>query len=112
MRDRTWKFCPERSCHVGVGDLHTGREGQGADIAELPRRRRAQRHREVHAAADGEGGRGLADAATADRGVHVHVHQVQQPVRGVHDQEERQHHAGVRVPAQGRARHERVLQGD
>lgn len=44
--------------------------------------------------------------------MHVHVHQVQQPVRGVHDQEERKHHAGVRVPAQGGARHERVLQGD
>lgn len=102
----------EEDRHVGVRHLHTGREGQGADIAELPRRRRAQRHREVHAAADGEGGRGLADAAAADRRVHVHVHQMQQPVRGVDDQEERQHHAGVRVPAQDRASHERVLQGD
>lgn len=97
---------------VAFGDLHPGRQGQGVDIAKLPRGHRAQRHREVHAAVDGKGGRGFAHAPVADGGVHVHVHKVQQSVRGVHDQEERQHYAGVCVLAQDRARYERVLQRD
>lgn len=98
--------------HVGFGDLHIGRQRQSVDIPELPGRHSAQRHREVHAAVDGEGRGRLADAPAADRGVHVHVHQVQQPVRRVHDQEKRQHHVGFRVSAQDRAGHERVFQGN
>lgn len=102
----------KRPQYVGFGGLHIGREGQSVDIPKLPGRHRAECHREIHAAVDGERRGRLADALVTDRGMYVHVHQMQQPVRGVHDQEKREYHVGVRVPAQNRTRNERILQRD